>query len=192
MVDLFGCIEVNRTAWECSDHLGYHLDIDSVVTEFVKDGENVATGERGNIAYTCLFNYAMPLIRYEVGDVGVPSDELCTCGRGLPMMKCVEGRTDDFISLPSGTIISPIVLALVMKHSAGVVEYQLVQETFGKISASLVVSEEFDENHIEKISEDLLSALNHEVSVEIKIRDALKRCSTGKIRSVISKVGVKP
>jgi len=190
LVDLFGCIEVNRTAWECPEHQGYHLDIDSVVTEFVKDGENVAAGERGNIVHTCLFNYAMPLIRYEVGDVGVPSDELCTCGRGLPMMKCVEGRADDFISLPSGKIISPIVLALVMKHSEGVVEYQLVQETFDKISAFLVVSEEFGEKHIEKLDEDIRSVLNHEVSVKIKIQDALKRGSTGKIRSVISKVGI--
>jgi phenylacetate-CoA ligase len=190
LVDLFGCVEVNRTAWECPEHQGYHLDIDSVVTEFVKDGENVAAGERGNIVYTCLFNYAMPLIRYEVGDVGVPSGESCTCGRGLPMMKCVEGRADDFISLPSGKIISPIVLALVMKHSEGVVEYQLVQETFDKISAYLVVSEEFDEKHIEKLGEDIRSALNNEVSVKIKIQDALKRGSTGKIRSVISKVGI--
>jgi len=188
LVDLFGCIEVNRTAWECSEHQGYHLDIDSVVTEFVKDGGNVAAGERGNIVYTCLFNYAMPLIRYEVGDVGVPRDESCTCGRGLPMMKCVEGRGDDFISLPSGKIISPIVLALVMKHSGGVVEYQLVQETFDKISASLVVSEEFDEKYVEKLGEDIRGALNNEVSVEVKIQDALKRGSTGKIRSVISKV----
>src|SRR5665647_1774443 len=79
LVDLFGCIEVNRTAWECSEHCGYHLDIDSVISEFIHDGESVAAGEKGEIVYSCLYNYAMPLIRYEVGDVGVPSDELCSC-----------------------------------------------------------------------------------------------------------------
>lgn len=191
LIDLFGCIEVNRTAWECSEHCGYHLDIDSVVTEFIHEGENVAAGERGNIVYTSLFNYAMPLIRYEVGDIGVPSDESCTCGRGLPMMKSVEGRSDDFISLPSGKIISPIALALVMKHSYGIIEYQIIQETLENISVNLVVSEESNEKRYEELSKSIEVVLNNEVSVEIKIMDKLKRNSTGKIRSVISKIGLK-
>lgn len=48
----FGCIEVNRTAWECPERCGYHTDIDSVVMEFLRDGEVVALGERGEIVYT--------------------------------------------------------------------------------------------------------------------------------------------
>ena len=75
-----------------------------------------------------------------------------------------------------------------MKHSEGIIAYQIVQETFDKVLAYLVVSEAFDEKHIDKLGEDIRSALNNEVSVEIKIRDTLKKGSTGKIRSVISKV----
>ncbi len=188
LVDLFGCMEVNRTAWECSEHCGYHLDIDSVVTEFISEGENVASGEKGNIVYTSLFNFAMPLIRYKVGDIGVPSDELCACGRGLPLMKSVEGRTDDFIRLPSGEFISPRGLVLIMKHFEGIIEYQIVQETLNKISVYMVISEEFDDKYIEKLRENLRGALKNEVSVDIKFRDELERGSTGKLRSIISKV----
>lgn len=188
LVDLFGCIEVNRTAWECSEHCGYHLDIDSVVTEFINEGENVASGERGNIVYTSLFNFAMPLIRYNVGDIGVPSDELCACDRGLPIMKSVEGRTDDFISLPSGKLISPRVLSIVIKHFGGIMEYQVVQETLNNISVYIVISEKFDDKYIEKLSDNIRKVLNNEVSVDIKFRDALERGSTGKLRSIVSKV----
>ncbi len=188
LVDLFGCIEVNRTAWECSEHCGYHLDVDSVISEFIQDGENVATGERGEIIYTCLYNYAMPLIRYEVGDIGIPTDELCSCGRGLPLMKSVEGRSDDFIILPSGKMISPIILALVMKHSHGVLEYQIVQEKLDHVTVYAVISESIDEKDLDVVYRSIIEFLNNEVSVNIKIVDKLKKGSTGKIRSVISKV----
>lgn len=189
LIDLFGCIEVNRTAWECSEHCGYHLDIDSVTTEFVDDyGDCVSCGERGNIAYTSLYNFAMPLIRYKVGDIGVPSDEYCTCGRSLPMMKSVEGRSDDFILLPSGRTISPIALALVMKHSDGIIEYQFVQETLHKMSLYLVPSGEIKD--IEKLEMSINNILGNDITIDIKIIDKLERNKSGKIRSVISKVNI--
>lgn len=188
LVDLFGCIEVNRTAWECSEHCGYHLDVDSVISEFIQEDENVAPGEKGEVVYTCLYNYAMPLIRYEVGDVGVPSDELCSCGRGLPLMKSVEGRSDDFIILPSGRLISPIILALVMKHSHGILEYQIVQDDSDNVSVFIIVAENMDETYIENLRVGIQEFLNNEVSVDMKIVEKLKKGSTGKIRSVVSKV----
>lgn len=188
LVDLFGCIEVNRTAWECSEHCGYHLDVDSVISEFIQEGENVASGERGEIVYTCLYNYAMPLIRYEVGDIGIPSDELCSCGRGLPLMKSVEGRNDDFIILPSGKMISPIILALVMKHSHGISEYQIVQDDLNNVSVFIVIAENMDESYIENLRISIQEFLNNEISVDLKIVEKLRKGSTGKIRSVISNV----
>ena len=190
LVDLFGCIEVNRTAWECSEHCGYHLDVDSVISEFIQDGENVAAGERGEIVYTCLYNFAMPLIRYEVGDVGVPGDELCSCGRGLPLMKTVEGRCDDFIILPSGKMISPIVLALVMKHSHGILEYQIIQDSSDHLSVLIVIADIVDENYIEKLRMSIQELLNYEILVDMKIVVKLTKGSTGKIRSVISNVNM--
>jgi phenylacetate-CoA ligase len=107
--DQFGCSEVDRTAWQCPEKAGYHMDVDSVIPQFVDDsGQDVSPGERGEILYTSLFNYSMPLIRYAVGDVGVPSDDVCPCGRTLPLMKVVEGRTDSLLRLPNGRLLSPV------------------------------------------------------------------------------------
>jgi phenylacetate-CoA ligase len=191
LVDLFGCIEVNRTGWECSEHCGYHLDVDSVFTEFIKDGENVASEERGNIVYTCLYNYSMPLIRYEVGDVGIPTDELCSCGRSLPLMKSIEGRCDDFIALPNGEHVSPIVLALLMKHTNGVLEYQIIQKKLDEVLIEMVVSNNVTNEKLEQIKLEAQKYLKNLVLVEIKLTDKIKRGSTGKIRSVISNIGSK-
>ena len=67
------------------------MDVDSVITEFVDDdGEDVALGGKGEIIFTSLFNFAMPLIRYAVGDVGIPSDDERPCVRNLPLMEVIE------------------------------------------------------------------------------------------------------
>lgn len=111
--DQFGCAELDRTAWQCPMKVGYHLDVDSAVTQFVdENGDDVSPGERGEIVYTSLFNYSMPIIRYAVGDVGVPSKEKCCCDRTLPMMEVVEGRKNSFLRLPDGRIMSPLAFAV--------------------------------------------------------------------------------
>jgi len=188
VIDLFGCIEVNRTAWECQEHCGYHMDVDSVVMELLDDGESVSAGERGEVVYTSLYNYAMPLIRYQVGDIATPTDETCPCGRGLPLLKSVEGRKDDFIHLPSGKIISPITMHLIVKHTPEIVECQIIQESLDKISVNLVVTNKFTNVMSERLIREIKQALNDELAVDIHVVDAIERGPNGKMRMVISKV----
>ena len=106
--DQYACIELERVAWQCPHLQGYHMDVDTMILQFVdKNGDEVSSGERGEIVCTSLFNYAMPLVRYAIGDIGIPSDHGCTCGRTLPLMEMVEGRKDSFLVLPNGQILSP-------------------------------------------------------------------------------------
>ena len=109
--DQYGCAELERLSWQCVEKCGYHIDADSIIMQFVdEDGEEVAPGERGEIVCTSLFNYAMPFIRYAVGDVGKASTEKdCPCGRTLPLMEMVEGRKDSIIILPDGRALSSFV-----------------------------------------------------------------------------------
>ncbi|TFH13071.1 phenylacetate--CoA ligase family protein, partial [Candidatus Bathyarchaeota archaeon] len=73
--DQISCTETGRTAWECKEKTGYHMNIDSVITQFIDDEETeVASGERGEMVYTSLHNLAMPILRYNIHDVGVPID----------------------------------------------------------------------------------------------------------------------
>jgi phenylacetate-CoA ligase len=190
MVDLFGCVELNRTAWECREHEGYHMDIDAVVMEFIKDGESVSAGERGEIVYTGLYNYAMPLIRYEVGDVGVPSDETCHCGRGLPLMKVVEGRTDSFMQVPDGRIFSPIIWTAVMRRIPGVWQFKAIQEKKDLIRIMVVKAGEFSQMTIDQIEHAIKEVMGDDVNVETEIVDEIPKDKSGKVRAAESKVRI--
>jgi len=188
VIDLFGCIEVNRTAWECDEHMGYHMDVDSVVIEFLKDNEEVSPGEWGDIVYTTLFNYAMPLIRYDVGDRGVPSEEMCKCGRGLPLMEEVLGRKGDFIKLKNGNQISPIPFHLAIKHTEGIEEAKIIQKKEDLIVAKIVGNEKFSEKNRSNLRKELREICGKNVNLEIYEVDEITRDSTGKIRMVTSEV----
>ena len=110
--DQYSCIEFGRVAWECRERSGYHFDADNMIVQFLDEsGEEVGDGESGKIVCTSLFNYAMPLIRYSMGDFGIPSSESCSCGINLPIIKSIEGRKDSIIILPDGRRLSPRVLA---------------------------------------------------------------------------------
>src|SRR5262249_53713471 len=94
----YGCEEVSLIASECELHQGLHINADSVYCE-------VTGGSHGKLLVTDLTNRAMPLIRYQIGDVVVGSDRVCRCGRGLPVLERIEGREADYVLTPSGSLI---------------------------------------------------------------------------------------
>ena len=189
MFDQFGCIEVGRSAWECEEHVGYHMDIDALVMEFVEDNEQVAPGESGRLLYTSLYNYAMPLIRYDVGDICIPTDELCSCGRGLPLIKHIEGRTDDFVTTPSGRIFSPIIWTIIMRTIPGIAQYRVIQETKNDFVVQIVKDYDFSASTVLQVEDGIKKVLG-DVQVKTEVVEEIPKDKAGKLRSVISKVRV--
>src|SRR5262249_8028755 len=106
----YGCEEVSLIACECERHEGLHVNADNLLVEVLRDGRPAAPGEPGSVVVTDLSNRAMPLLRYQVGDVAVATDRLCPCGRGLPLLERIEGREADYVVTPSGRLISGISL----------------------------------------------------------------------------------
>jgi phenylacetate-CoA ligase len=185
--DLYGSSEFHRLAWECEKHEGYHLDTDVHVIEFV-DAENkpVERGE-GFIVVTGLFNYAFPLIRYKMGDVAKLKEARCSCGRSLPLIESIEGRADDYLTLPSGTRISPRRINL-LDAVRGIREYKTTQLRRDLIEVEAVKSEEFTETTIESIKAHILEGcLGETISIVVKMVPSLER-TPGKIRTVTSLV----
>jgi len=198
--DQYGAAEVDRSAWQCPEKQGYHMDIDSVITEFVdKDGNKVSEGETGEIAFTSLFNFAMPLIRYKIGDVGASSEDKCSCWRNLPLMKVVEGRKDSFLKLPGDRVISPMVFNYALStfnHYQNIEQYYIRQKKIdffevkikmvpGSFNKERIVSD-FKE-HIQKF----FDTKEDEIQFDITIVDKIPLAPTGKFLSVTSDLKTK-
>jgi len=188
MFDLYGCVETERLAWECKEHTGYHMDIDSAVIEFVEDNEIVSPGEEGRIVVTCLYNYAMPLIRYDLGDIGVPCHDKCACGRGLPLMKTILGRQDDFIVCPDGRMVIPINFEHIFRPIQGIAQYKVIQQSRSKLNVLVVKDRNFSDETLERIVEEVGKVVGENMSIAPRVVEKIEKEKSGKLRSVVSKV----
>jgi phenylacetate-CoA ligase len=186
IIDSYGCTEIGDIAWECPEEdIGYHVNADTVLVEFIKDGENVAPGEEGEIVLTNLYNYAMPLIRYNTGDVGVPSDEHCSCGRTLPLMQLLKGRSDDFIVLPDGKKLSPM---CIKENFVEVSEYRIIQEKRNLIVIWLKMHDGYKDASVTWCASALRKVIGENVRIKPKVVNEIPRDNSGKLRRIISKV----
>jgi phenylacetate-CoA ligase len=186
LFELYGAYEFGRIAFECEQHCGMHAISDHYIIEVLRDGENVSPGEKGEIVITGLHNYMMPFIRYRIGDIGMLSDEVCSCGRNYSLIKGIESRIDDFLELPSGRIISPRNINI-DEYIEGVIEFQIIQKRRDKFLVKLVKGNGFSNDVIPKIEEMIKTGcLDEEVNVEIKVVDRIERGETGKLKNIIS------
>lgn len=195
--DQFGCAEMDRTAWQCLERDGYHMDVDSVITEFLdKNGQMVNPGEEGEVTYTSLFNFSMPFIRYAIGDIGVPSDDKCSCGQSLPLMKMIAGRKDSFLTLPGNRVLSPMVFNFAVnrfKYYDNIDQYRIHQKRIDYFDVYLKMnsfpkeqkglSMEF-EDHLK----NFLNIAQNEVKFNISFVDDIPLSKNGKLMSVWSDI----
>lgn len=190
--DLYATREFGLMSWECGVHNGYHINSDSVVMEFVRNGQTVAPEESGEIVCTGLVNRAMPLIRYKIGDAGIPADEECPCGRKLSLMKGMEGRADDFLVTTDGQIVSPLILfPYPFEGVPGIMQFKVIQEKKDKLLIQLVVGDDFPKNAAkvwEKSTEAIRKVFGESMQVDFQVVEKITRDPSGKIRKVISRI----
>jgi phenylacetate-CoA ligase len=94
LAGIYSCQEIGVIALECPAAAHYHVMAENALVEIVDDeGRDVSPGGFGRIILTGAYNYAMPFIRYAIGDVATAGTEACPCGRTLPVIARVEGRT---------------------------------------------------------------------------------------------------
>ena len=143
VTDRYGCEEVSLIGCECEKHDGMHMNIEHLVIEFISDdGSAAAPGEPGRIVVTDLMNKAMPFIRYQVEDIGIPLDKECGCGRGLPLMGKVAGRVADFLMKKDGTQVAGIsLIENTLTRLPGIDQMQIVQENIDLINVNIVQGE---------------------------------------------------
>jgi len=182
--DEYSSWDFGNGAWQCTRREGYHVDADLLILEVVKGNEPASPGERGEIVVTNLLNYAMPLIRYRVGDLGVLDDKTCSCGRGLPLLKSIEGREVDCFTLPSGQRIAPRTIMTAIQGTPGVSRYQAVQESTNKVRIELMRKGDEPRVSVDELVARCHGILGEDMDIEVLVTD--RKDLKAKFRPVIS------
>jgi len=178
--DVYGCTEVKEIAWECPAHEGYHINADWVLVEFVRQKELPDP----SIVVTPLYNYAMPLLRYRIGDAGLPLEGSCSCGCRFPRMRPTCGRLADYLTLPDGTRLSPYRLTCALEEVGGLYQYQVLQHRRGRLTVKIVTSGNGDS--VEHAVARALKPFLGETKIEVERVRSLPRDPSGKFRVVRS------
>jgi phenylacetate-CoA ligase len=184
----YGCREVSVIASECGEHQGMHLNADALYVEFVdQEGNPVGPGQPGNILITDLLNFGMPFIRYKIEDTGIPDDQQCPCGRGLPLMRMVAGRTTDFLKTPKGVSVSGSALTIYLITSVpGIKQAQIIQDKIDHLLFKLVTGKEFLEAGAQTFGKKVSEFFGEEMRYDIQYVEEIPKEESGKYRFSIS------
>lgn len=196
IAEVFGCRVANGYGGRDAGFIAHacpegrmHITAEDIVVEIVdSDGRTLAPGETGEIVITHLATRDYPFIRYRTGDVGVLDESACPCGRGLPVLKEIQGRATDFVVAQDGTIMHGLALIYLIRDLDGVGAFKICQESLDLTRVLLVSEKELAPELLEGIVQGFKQRLGDEVSVEIELVDAIPREASGKYRYVSSKV----
>ncbi len=170
-----------------------HITAEDIIVELVdSDGTPVPAGEAGEVVVTHLATREFPFIRYRTGDVAVMDDSTCECGRGLPVLKEIQGRTTDFIVAMDGTIMHGLALIYILRDIPSVLQFQIVQETQSLITVKVVVSEAYTSVLTDQIIQGIKERLGADVTVNLEVVDSIPVEKSGKyryVKSYINQVG---
>ena len=187
----YGARDAGFIAHECP-HGSLHITAEDIIVEIVDaSGSPVAPGETGEIVTTHLRNRGYPLIRYRTGDLGRLDPNPCPCGRTLPVLGAVEGRSTDFLVTQDGRRVHALGLIYVLRDLAEVREFQIHQPTADRIEVRIDVGSDGAEltgTLGPTITAEFQKVLG-DIAVEIEWLSPLPRPKSGKFRYVTSEPG---
>ncbi len=196
--EVFGCRivedytsgETGYIALQCPQCVKLHVQSEVALVEVLDaEGAPCKPGEIGRVVVTPLHNFATPLLRYQIGDeaeVGSP----CQCGRGLPVLNRVIGRTHDYFVLRSGERRRVDVNHYGVSAIAPVMEFQFEQSDYDNLELKLVVSRPLTAEERERL-DSIVAAIAQRGPFQTKVtfHDALERTEVGKLRPFVSRIG---
>jgi phenylacetate-CoA ligase len=166
-----------------------HVTAEDIIVEIVDEaGQPLGVGQAGEIVVTHLATRQFPFIRYRTGDVGVLGSEKCICGRGLPLLKEIQGRSTDFVVAQDGTVMHGLALIYVLRDIPGVRQFKVIQEAMDRTRVLLATDADFNERDIDTIRRGIGRRLGGAVNVQIDRVAQIPREASGKYRYVVSHV----
>lgn len=192
VVSEYGSGEVGIIAFECPRGR-MHVFLENVLVEFLKDGQPVSEGGPGAVIVTGLRDYAMPLIRYQLGDVATPSKEKCGCDIQLPLLEKIGGRSNDMVYTTRGEPLHSELFAYInrtlMERGTPLKEFKVVQRSL-KDFYVMILKDGRNENATAFLEEILLRHVGREARINIEYVDEIPPEKSGKRRYFVSELKI--
>ena len=194
--EVFGCPVANGYGSRDAGFISHecpagslHICAEDIVVETIRpDGSPAGSGNVGEIVITHMGTEDFPFVRYRTGDMGIISNTPCACGRGLPVLSEIQGRTTDFVVARNGTVMHGLALIYTLRDLPGVEHFRIEQLSIDETVVKLVVGPTFDAAAEARIVRDFKSRLGDAVLIRIvKVNDIPSETS-GKFRYVVSHV----
>ena len=192
----YGSREIQAMAFECSQHNGLHVMSPIVYMEIVdSNGNHTKPGEIGEVVLTPFFNYAMPLLRYRIGDMAAWSERNdCSCGCSWPLVKNIEGRVTECFYKEDGTVVPPeffIHLVGVVQNDGWIEKFQVVQEDFNQIMIKIVLKnkdQESIQSDLLRLTEKIQTLMSPECHIKYDFVTEIPNTPSGKYLYTVSKI----
>jgi phenylacetate-CoA ligase len=184
----YGGRDAGFIAHECPDG-GMHITAEDIIVEIVSpDGTALPAGQAGEIVVTHLATSDFPFIRYRTGDIGVLDTDRCKCGRGLPLLKEIQGRSTDFVVAQDGTVMHGLALVYILRDLPEVRAFKIIQESLDLTRVLVVPDGGLSLEVNEKIERGFKARLGQAVKIALEEVTEIPPEKSGKFRYVVSKV----
>ena len=196
--ETFGCAVANGyggrdagfIAHECSRG-GMHITAEDIIVEIVDPrGVPLPRGEAGEIVVTHLATGMFPFIRYRTGDIGVLDGKSCGCGRGLPLLKEIQGRSTDFVVARNGTVMHGLALIYILRDMPEIETFKIIQETLDLVRVYVVSHGRLSRESVARIESGFRARLGQGVEIAVEEVGEIPLEKSGKFRYVVSKIAL--
>jgi phenylacetate-CoA ligase len=191
VVDLYSCEEAGYLALECPEHGNYHVQAENVKLEILDEQDNPCPpGTPGRVIITSLHNFASPLIRMDLGDYA-ELGEPCPCGRGLPVIRRILGRSRNRLVLPNGETRYPRVGEKAIAEAAKgvtVFRFRCIQHSLEMVEMQIVASRELDAEEQARLADSIQANLGHPFRVVFSFPADIPAQPNGKRETFVSLV----
>ena len=189
--DRYGSREVSAMAAECDRHQGLHIQMPGYILETIDPVTlEPVTNQPGEIVITVLNNYAMPFLRYRIGDMGILDTSPCPCGRVFHRLREVVGRTSDNFLMPDGRIVHGEYFTHIFYGRQEIEQFQFVQHTREDFSLQIVPTPHYQQATATAIEREVRQMIGPAARLRVELRDAIPKTASGKYRFTVSHVDV--
>ncbi len=183
----YGCRDGGLIAGQCPQG-GIHVNAELNYIEFGFAGAPPMPDGSAEVVTTNLDAKVCPIIRYRTGDLAVPGSGICACGRPLPLIHSIQGRSTDFLVAPDGKLVHALAVIYAVRSVPGIEQFRVHQDTTDHLDVRLQAGKAFDTRAIETIRQNIARVFGGKTRVDISLVPRLEAEASGKYRYVSSSV----